>query len=245
MKPSLKVKCKGQTNNESLTDNPKKSAKVDHKAKSNRKNAYDSTGISAIIYSKEVPKKNDENSASNKNASTKKFGPPPKSNTKGNKSKAKIVSGRPLLKKDGVGQQNPSSKAKKISESNNDSKLKATASKSKVTKHQNSTINVVPVPSAWPHETKRKTNLWKTGGKKVNLEQKVVAQFKRPPQKKVITGLASNKVKKATNANRIRRKSLAKSKATIMKKTEKADDKKFNSKKIVAANVRRNFGFTC
>ena len=214
MKPIPKAKSKGQTNNESLTDNPKKSAKVEHKAKSNRKNAFDSTGISAIIYSKEVPKKNDENSASNKNASTENFAQL-KSNAKGNKSKAKIVSG-PLVKKDGVGSQQNPSKAKKIGVNKNNSKLKTVASKPKVAKIQNSTINVVPVPSAWPHETKRKTrktNLWKAGGKKVNLQQKAVAQFKRSPHKKVITGLASNKVKKgATNA---RRKSSVKSK-TIM-----------------------------
>ena len=242
MKPIPKAKSKGQTNNESLTDNPKKSAKVEDKAKSNRKNAFDSTGISAIIYSKEVPKKNDENSASNKNASTENFAQL-KSNAKGNKSKAKIVSG-PLVKKDGVGgqQQNPS-KAKKISANKNKSKLKTAALKSKVTKIQNSTINVVPVPSAWPHETQKKANLWKTGGKKVNLEQKVVAQFKRSPQKKVITGLAYNKVKKGTtNANRTRRKSVAKSKA-IMKNTEKADVKKPNKNAI--ANVSRNLWFTC
>ena len=239
MKPIPKAKSKGQTNNESLTDNPKKSAKVEHKAKSNRKNAFDSTGISAIIYSKEVPKKNDENSASNKNASTENFAQL-KSNAKGNKSKAKIVSG-PLEKKDGVGSQQNPSKAKKIGVNKNNSKIKTVASKSKVAKIQNSTINVVPVPSAWPHETKGKTNLWKTGGKKVNLQQKAVAQFKRSPHKKVITGLASNKVKKgATNA---RRKSSVKSK-TIMKRTEKADVKKSNTNKNDVANVSRNLWFT-
>ena len=234
MKPIPKAKSKGQTNNESLTDNPKKSAKVEHKARSNRKNAFDSTGISAIIYSKEVPKKNDENSASNKNASTENFAQL-KSNAKGNKSKAKIVSG-PLVKKDGVGSQQNPSKAKKIGVNKNNSKIKTVASKSKVAKIQNSTINVVPVPSAWPHETKGKT-----GGKNVNLQQKAVAQFKRSPHKKVITGLASNKVKKgATNA---RRKSSVKSK-TIMKRTEKADVKKSNTNKNDVANVSRNLWFT-
>ena len=243
MKPIPNAKSKGQKNNETVTDIQKKAAKVEHKAKSNRKNAFDSTGISAIIYSKEVPKKNDENSASNKNASTENFAQL-KSNAKGNKSKAKIVSG-PLVKKNGVGSQQNPTKAKKIGVNKNNLKPKIVASKPKVAKIQNSNINVVPVPSAWPHETKGKNNLWKAGGKKVNLQQKVVAQFKRSPQKKVITGLASNKVKKAaTNANRTRRKSSVKSKA-IMKRTEKADVKKSNTKKNDVANVSRNLWFTC